>query len=79
MAGKLINSSDLRQEAQKLLADGKMPDLTTLLSAVGQARQKYGPSLKAARHLPLVEDKTTEPSTMKVDWGEAVKKAPAKA
>ena len=49
---KLISPSDLRAEAQKLLAEGKMPALGTLLKAVAQARQKYGPLLKIARNLP---------------------------
>lgn len=36
-----ITPSDLRTEAARLIATGKMPDLETVLAAVATARQTY--------------------------------------
>jgi hypothetical protein len=46
---RLIKPSDLRREAQRLIASGEMPPLEKLLAAVAEAREKYGARLKAAR------------------------------
>lgn len=82
MADKLITPSDLRREAQKLIAEGRMPKLENLLSAVAEARQVYGPKLKAARKLGTDDEiaarkkqqQPTAPATVKVDWQSAVNK-----
>jgi len=44
-----IKPSDLRAQAEKLIADGMMPDLNTVLDAVGQIRTKYRPKILEAR------------------------------
>jgi hypothetical protein len=44
-----IKPSDLRAQAEKMIADGKMPDLETLLDAVGQIRAEYQPKIVEAR------------------------------
>ena len=44
-----INPSDLRAQAEKLIGDGLMPDLDTLLDAVGQIRKEYQPKILEAR------------------------------
>lgn len=46
MADKKITPSDLKSEAQRLVAAGKMPPLEHLLSAVAEAREKYKPLLE---------------------------------
>jgi hypothetical protein len=48
---KMIKPSDLRREAQRLIASGEMPPLEKLLRAVADARTKYGETLKAARKM----------------------------
>jgi CheY-like chemotaxis protein len=48
-ASRLIKPSDLRAQAEKLIADGMMPDLDTVLDAVGQIRTKYQPKILEAR------------------------------
>lgn len=83
MPDKLISPDDLRREAQKLIAEGKMPKLETLLGAVAEARNVYGPKLKAARRLGTDEQiearkkqaaaQPAGPATAKVDWQSAVK------
>jgi hypothetical protein len=44
-----VKPSDLRAQAEKLIADGMMPDLDTVLDAVGQIRAKYQPKILEAR------------------------------
>jgi len=44
-----ITPSDLQAQAEKLIADGMMPDLDSLLDAVGQIRTKYQPKILEAR------------------------------
>lgn len=44
-----IKPSDLKAEAQKLLAANKMPDLDTLLTAVAATRKKFKPQIEEAR------------------------------
>jgi hypothetical protein len=44
-----IKPSDLRAQAEKLIADGMMPDLDSLLDAVEQIRTKYQPKILEAR------------------------------
>jgi hypothetical protein len=46
---KLIKSSDLRADAQRLIAEGQMPDLGKLLGVVSSVRAKYVPRIMAAR------------------------------
>lgn len=43
---KLISPSDLRREAQRLIAEGKMPTLEKVLRAFAEARQEFGPALE---------------------------------
>jgi hypothetical protein len=47
---KNITPSDIRAEAQRLLAAGKMPPLEQLLEHVAEAREKYKPQIKEARN-----------------------------
>ena len=44
-----LTASDLRAQAEKLIADGMMPDLNSLLDAVEQVRNKYRPKILEAR------------------------------
>jgi hypothetical protein len=44
-----LKPSDLRAQAEELIADGMMPDLDTLLDAVGQIRKEYQPKILEAR------------------------------
>ncbi len=44
-----LTASDLRAQAEKLIADGMMPDLNTVLDVVGQIRTKYQPKILEAR------------------------------
>jgi hypothetical protein len=44
-----IKPSDLRAQAEKLIADGMMPDINSFLDAVGQTRTKYQPKILEAR------------------------------
>jgi hypothetical protein len=46
---KLIKPSDLRAEAQRLIAEGQMPDLGKLLGVVSSVRAKYVPRIIEAR------------------------------
>lgn len=46
MAEKKITPSDLKAEAQRLIAAGKMPPLEHVLGAVAEARTKYKPQLE---------------------------------
>lgn len=40
-----MSNSDLRAQAQKLIAQGKMPSLDEVLTAVSETRRKYAPLL----------------------------------
>ena len=44
-----IKPSDLQAQAEKLIADGMMPDLDKVLDAVGQIRSEYQPKILEAR------------------------------
>ena len=44
-----VKPSDLRAQAEKLIADGMMPDLDSVLDVVGQIRTKYQPKILEAR------------------------------
>ncbi|SRR5258706_13623735 len=44
-----LTASDLRAQAEKLIADGMMPDLNTLLDAIAQIRTKYQARILEAR------------------------------
>jgi hypothetical protein len=46
---KRIKPSDLRAQAEKLIAKGMMPSLDSVLDAVGQIRTKYQPKILEAR------------------------------
>ena len=46
----MIRPSDLRNEAQRLIAAGQMPDLNKLLAAVSFSRSRFVPKIIAARH-----------------------------
>jgi len=46
MEDKKITPSDLRAEAQRLIAAGKMPKLEDLLGTVASVREKYKPMIK---------------------------------
>ena len=48
-ASRHIKPSDLRRQAQKLIADGMMPDLDSLLDVIGQSRSEYQPKILEAR------------------------------
>ena len=52
MSDKLIKPSDLRAEAERLVAAGKMPPLEEVLKAVSSAREKYLPEIKKVRENP---------------------------
>jgi hypothetical protein len=44
-----IKPSDLQTQAEKLVADGMMPDLNTVLDVIGQIQTKYLPKILEAR------------------------------
>lgn len=46
MAEPKITPSDLKAEAQRLIAAGKMPSLEDTLAAVAEAREKYKPMIE---------------------------------
>jgi hypothetical protein len=46
MEDKKITPSDLRAEAQRLVATGKMPELEDLLQSVASVREKYKPIIE---------------------------------
>lgn len=50
-----ITPTDLKTEAQKLVATGKMPELPVLLEAVAKMRKKYAPELEKAKSEPSSE------------------------
>ena len=50
-----IKASDLRAQAEKLIADGMMPDLNTVLDVVGQIRKEYQPKILGARRQARTE------------------------
>jgi vacuolar-type H+-ATPase subunit H len=41
--------SELRAEAERLIATGEMPTLAQVLEAVAEARKKYADQIRAAR------------------------------
>jgi hypothetical protein len=47
---ELIKPSDLQTEAQRLIAEGKMPKLEELLSAVASVRKIYADKIRAAQN-----------------------------
>ena len=49
MSKPKIRVSDLRAEAQRLIATGKMPTLDQLLSVVADVRMKYAVEIKKAQ------------------------------
>jgi hypothetical protein len=49
MPDKKISVSDLRAEAERLVASGKMPSLDTVLQAVASTREKFRPKILKAR------------------------------
>jgi hypothetical protein len=44
-----VTPSDLRAQAEKLIADGMMPDLNTVLDVVEQIRREFQPKILEAR------------------------------
>jgi len=46
---KKITASDLRKQADELIAAGKMPSLGTVLQAVAETRKKFVPKILKAR------------------------------
>ena len=46
---KKITPSDLRRQSEKMIADGTMPSLESVLEAVAMTRAKYVPLIRAAR------------------------------
>lgn len=49
---RLVTPADLRAEAQRLIAAGRMPSLDQLLETVATARKKHCPQIIAARTEP---------------------------
>ena len=47
--GKKIKPSDLEREAQRLIDEGNMPSLETLLQVIAEIRKKYLPLIARAR------------------------------
>jgi hypothetical protein len=56
---KNVTTSDLRKEAQKLIAAGTMPPLAQLLGAVAVTRQNYTHRIKAAQASGPEPDEST--------------------
>ena len=54
-----IKPSDLDREAQRLIDDGKMPSLETLLTVIADMREKYADQILWAR----------DPNRFEVDSG----------
>jgi hypothetical protein len=50
-----VKPSDLRAQAEKLIADGMMPDLDKLLDVVAQVRTKYQPKILEARRQARIQ------------------------
>jgi hypothetical protein len=50
MTNKKIKPSDLDREAQRLIDDGRMPSLETLLTVIADTRDKYRNEILLARH-----------------------------
>ncbi len=46
---KKITPSDLRKQADELIAAGKMPSLDAVLNAVAETREKFVPLILKAR------------------------------
>ena len=53
---KKLTASDLRRQAEAMVAAGTMPSLKTVLEAVAEVRAKYVPLIKAARLRARRED-----------------------
>jgi len=49
MMAKKITESDLRNQAEELIAAGKMPSLDAVLQAVAETREKFVPLIVKAR------------------------------
>lgn len=49
MSDKLIKPSDLKKQAQDLVASGQMPKLEDVLKAVADSRKKYSKQIVDAR------------------------------
>ena len=49
MSEPTIKVSDLRRQAQELIATGQMPTFAEVLEAVAEARKKYADQIRAAR------------------------------
>ena len=45
-----LTPSDLRRQAEALIADGRMPSLDELLTAVAEARTNYSTAILASRN-----------------------------
>jgi hypothetical protein len=52
MSEQKIKGSDLEKMAAELKAQGKLPDLDTVLSAVADTRKKYRHQILASREHP---------------------------
>ena len=62
---KLIKPSDLRAEAQRLIAEGQMPDLGKLLGVVSSVRAKYVPRIMEARENAM-DTRSTRSTSVRV-------------
>jgi hypothetical protein len=47
---KKIKPSDLRRQAERMLREGSMPSLDTVLQAVADAREEYSAEIKGSRN-----------------------------
>lgn len=47
---RILTQSELKQEAEQLIAAGRMPSLEELLSAMADVREKYRQPILDARH-----------------------------
>jgi hypothetical protein len=50
-----VTPSNLREEAQRLIAAGKMPKLEDLLESIASTRKKFVPQIHDARKEPQQE------------------------
>ena len=55
MSEPKIKPSDLKREATKLIRRGQLPSLETLLTAIAEAREKFGEEIIQARRGPCVK------------------------
>lgn len=49
MGGPKITPSDLRRQAEAMLANGTMPSLETVLAAMASTREEYRPKIREAQ------------------------------